>query len=207
MADENVIGVKAILDMSEWTPSQKQLEDGLAHVNKVIEDSTRKQADNARRVADATQKAADEQEKANKRISDSAKRAADEQEKSHKKVAQALRNFSIAFVITTAAIVKGYEAIKQEAMRIGDKETIERFEKTDKALRDFRDTVDSVAFAALPIKESLDGITAGFNALSQVVTLASAGMVKVAVLGLGVLKFVQDFKLGIVSIKDIGARR
>src|SRR5512139_2013511 len=102
MANENVSGVIATLDTSDFEAGAKRLDAKIAALEKDLDKFEKQQEANAKKTADAARKAADEEEK-----------AANKRERS-------LRKFGIAFAAVSVAVVKGYEALRDSATRFGD---------------------------------------------------------------------------------------
>lgn len=190
MADENTIGVKAELDLSDWTPSQKQLEAALDHVNSIIDKATKKARENAKRVAEAEKQSTD----AHKKAASEAEKAAKAEEAAANKRERSIRKFMLASAIVAAAVVKGYQAMRDAAKELGDTEAVAKFDEIDATIGALRDTFLTTGLEILKVSGFLDTIAGGLTALNQLVIMSGAGLVGFASIVRDVLSAGEKFK-------------
>lgn len=173
MADENTVSVKAELDLSDWTPNQKQLEAALAHVNSIIDGSAKKAEENSKRIAEAEKQAADAQKKA----ASEAEKAAKAEEAAANKRERSLRKFAISAAIVTAAVVKSYQMMRDAATELGDTEAVAQFEAMDATLGTLRDTVLQTGLEILKASEAIPFLTDKLQTLYQIAIIVSNALV------------------------------
>lgn len=190
MADENTIGMKAVLDTTDFEAGTKRLDAKIAALEKNLDDFEKKQADNAKRIAESEKQAADAQKKA----ASEAEKAAKAEEAAANKRERSIRKFMLASAIVAAAVVKGYQAMRDAAKELGDTEAIAKFDEIDATVGALRDTFLTTGLEILKVSGFLDTIAGGLTALNQLVIMSGAGLVGFASIVRDVLSAGEKFK-------------
>lgn len=205
--NENTIGAKAVLDLSEWEKNQrvfdaklKQLDATMgASLKKINEEAAAIERESKARQA-AAEKAAQATEKATRA-----------QAAAHQKMVSDFRRGMVEVGIIAAAAVVAYKKIEEQARRLGDAETVAGFDAMNQATMNLGDSLSAMLFKMTDVGGVLKWLASGVEALRQVLTITGGAATWFGTLFAGALdiigKRIKEMMGGKIftSGMDIGA--
>lgn len=205
--NENVIGAKAKLDLSDWEKNQKIFDAKLKQLDATMAASIKRINEEAaaiERESKARQAAAEKAARA-------AEKAAREQAAANKKMVSDFRRGIVEIGIITAAAVVAYKKIEEQVRRLGDTETIAGFDAMNEATANLGDSISAMLLKMGLVGDVLKFMAGGVTALTQVLTIAGASVTWFGTLFSGTFdiinKRIEEMKQGKIftSGMDIGA--
>lgn len=174
--NENEIGVKAELDLSDWEKNQRAFDAKLKQLDATIGASLKKidaelTAQEAV-IAKYGTTTNNEFKKAEKATKESTEKQAQSLARMKEKMQQAISTVVFLF----AGLAASYKFLHDEADRLGDEETIAAFTGLEQSVKNLGDSFAVMIEKVLPITDMLAFITQGINALSQVLTITGASL-------------------------------
>lgn len=174
--NENEVGAKAVLDLSEWDKNQKGFDARLKALDASIGASLKKMdaelAANEAVIAKYSTTTNNEFKKAEKATKDSTEKQAQSLARMKEKMQQAISTVVFLF----AGLAASYKFLHDEADRLGDEETIAAFTGLEQSVKNLGDSFAAMITKVIPVSDALAFITQGINALSQVLTITGAAL-------------------------------
>jgi hypothetical protein len=199
-SNDNEIGTRAILDLSQFETGTKKLDAMIKSLDTNLSKFEKEQEKRAAAQVTAENKAADAVEK-----------GAQKQEFSLRKLERAYKQAVTSIVVLFAGLVAAYKFLEDESKRLGDQETIAAYKGLEQSVTDLKDSFAAMVLSAVDVSSVLDFVKSGIVALTQVLTLSGAAVTWFGTLFAGTLdiigKRLAEMKQGKIftSGMDIGA--
>lgn len=193
--NENDIGSRAVLDVSNFAAGEKKLDAMIAAIEGNLDKLEKEQTARARRTAD-------EEEKSTKRITAAAQQSAQAHQKSINQIISGFRSAAFVLAGITAGLVLNYKKLDEAARALGDTEIVAEFDALDTSVAALGDTLLASEIELLKVADILSGMTSIVETLRQSVAIATGTLVYMLELLKGVTQ--AGFQVGIKGIGSIG---